>query len=185
MDRREAVLQATLNLVTERGLYDTPMSEIAREARVAAGTIYHYFDSKHKLILDLYSEAKVKMGEALMEKYDGRAPYQTQFAQFWKNLFTFFIKNPTLFMFLEQFDNSPYYNKIAKEESKQLYLPVLDFIKTGIAEGILKDIEVELIANILNGTIAAVAKAHLHGDLSIDSAKLYKSIEISWHGLTR
>ena len=37
MDRREAVLEATLNLVTERGLYDTPMSEVAKKAGVAAG----------------------------------------------------------------------------------------------------------------------------------------------------
>ncbi len=183
MNRREAILEATLNLVAERGLYDTPMSEVAREAEVAAGTIYHYFNSKESLIMELYKDIRSRLGQALMKRYDNRSPYQEQFARFWRNLFTFFITHPLQFRFLEQFDNSPYYNSISNEEKEKYFLPLLKFIERGLDEEIFRKMESQLMMSILYGSISAVAKSHIRGELSIDSSKLYKSIGVSWRGL--
>ncbi len=38
-DKRDAILKATLNLVSENGFHGTPMSKIAKEAGVSAGII--------------------------------------------------------------------------------------------------------------------------------------------------
>ena len=46
MDRRLEVIKATIILSAERGVHDTPMSEIYKKAGVSAGTIYHHFRSK-------------------------------------------------------------------------------------------------------------------------------------------
>ena len=45
-DKRTAILQATLRLISENGFHGTAMSKVAKEAGVSAGIIYHYFDSK-------------------------------------------------------------------------------------------------------------------------------------------
>ena len=45
-DKRADIMDVALNLIAERGFHDSPMSLIAREAGVAAGTIYLYFESK-------------------------------------------------------------------------------------------------------------------------------------------
>ena len=48
-DKRTAILEATLNLISERGFHDTPMSLIAKASGASTGIIYHYFASKEEL----------------------------------------------------------------------------------------------------------------------------------------
>ena len=58
MDKRTAILQATFDLVAERGFHQTPMSLVAKRSGVSAGIIYHYFDNKEDLIRQLYWHIK-------------------------------------------------------------------------------------------------------------------------------
>ena len=51
--RRAEILAAALHLFSSKGFYDTTMEEVAREAGVAKGTIYLYFQSKEHLLLAL------------------------------------------------------------------------------------------------------------------------------------
>jgi AcrR family transcriptional regulator len=57
-DRREDILQASLQLFADKGFHGTSMRDIAREADITEGLIYHYFASKRDLfraIIDEYS----------------------------------------------------------------------------------------------------------------------------------
>src|SRR4051812_25796148 len=55
-DKRGTILAAALHLIARSGLHNTPMSAVAREAGVAAGTLYLYFASKEAMINALYLE---------------------------------------------------------------------------------------------------------------------------------
>ncbi|HZA40914.1 MAG TPA: TetR/AcrR family transcriptional regulator [Actinomycetota bacterium] len=48
-DRREDILRASLHLFAEKGFHGTSMRDIAREADITEGLIYHYFASKRDL----------------------------------------------------------------------------------------------------------------------------------------
>ena len=65
IDKREAILGAALRLIARSGLHDTPMSAVAREAGVAAGTLYLYFSSKDAMINALYLEVLEDRSRAL------------------------------------------------------------------------------------------------------------------------
>jgi AcrR family transcriptional regulator len=57
-DRREEILKTSLHLFATRGFHGTSMRDIAREADITEGLIYHYFESKRDLfraIIDEYS----------------------------------------------------------------------------------------------------------------------------------
>ena len=60
-DKREAIMQAALELFVERGFYGTAVPEIADRAGVGAGTIYRYFESKEALVNALYREQKMRV----------------------------------------------------------------------------------------------------------------------------
>ena len=49
LDKRSAILDAALVLMSERTFAGTPMPLIAERAEVGAGTIYRYFESKEAL----------------------------------------------------------------------------------------------------------------------------------------
>ena len=55
-DRREDILRASLNLFAEKGFHGTSMRDIAREADITEGLIYHYFASKRDLFRAIIEE---------------------------------------------------------------------------------------------------------------------------------
>ena len=55
-DRREDILSASLQLFAEKGFHGTSMRDIAREADITEGLIYHYFASKRDLFRAIIEE---------------------------------------------------------------------------------------------------------------------------------
>ena len=56
-ERRKAILMTALTLFVERGYYDTKITDIAAAVPMSTGLMFHYFESKEELLLEL-----VKMG---------------------------------------------------------------------------------------------------------------------------
>ena len=52
---REAILAAAERVFAKSGFYATRMADIAKEAGVAVGTLYNYFDSREVILSDLLS----------------------------------------------------------------------------------------------------------------------------------
>lgn len=50
------IIRAATKVFAEKGFFQARVSEIAREARVADGTIYIYFDNKDDILISLFEE---------------------------------------------------------------------------------------------------------------------------------
>jgi TetR/AcrR family fatty acid metabolism transcriptional regulator len=66
-DKHDAILRAAARVFAERGFFNAQVADIAREAGVAAGTVYLYFKSKDDLLFSIFERT---MREAIAE---GRA----------------------------------------------------------------------------------------------------------------
>jgi TetR/AcrR family fatty acid metabolism transcriptional regulator len=55
-DKRERILDAAVRVFAKKGFYATRVSEVARAAGVADGTIYLYFKSKDELLVSLFED---------------------------------------------------------------------------------------------------------------------------------
>lgn len=55
-DKRERILDAAVRVLARRGFQATRVSEVAKAAGVADGTIYLYFDSKDELLVSLFED---------------------------------------------------------------------------------------------------------------------------------
>jgi AcrR family transcriptional regulator len=71
--RRRRVLDAALRLAERGGFDAVQMRDVATEANVALGTVYRYFTSKERLLL----EAMVEEIEALAARLEARPPVGT------------------------------------------------------------------------------------------------------------
>ncbi len=56
-ERRKQILMTALTLFVERGYYETKITDIAKAVPMSTGLMFHYFESKEELLLEL-----VKMG---------------------------------------------------------------------------------------------------------------------------
>ena len=55
-DRRRQILDAAVRVFARQGFNDCRVSDIAREANVAYGLVYHYFNSKDQVLNELFVE---------------------------------------------------------------------------------------------------------------------------------
>ncbi|MBA4601687.1 TetR/AcrR family transcriptional regulator [Thermoactinomyces mirandus] len=58
-EKYEAIIEAAVRVIAENGYHNAQVSKIAREAKVADGTIYLYFKNKDDVLISLFNE---KMG---------------------------------------------------------------------------------------------------------------------------
>ena len=54
--RRQQLLQAAQRVFSHKGFHAANVADVAAEAGVSQGTVYHYFDSKEELLLTVFTE---------------------------------------------------------------------------------------------------------------------------------
>ncbi len=60
-DKRERILRAAVKVFAKKGFYASRVSEIAKAAGVADGTIYLYFDSKDDVLESLFDDRTARL----------------------------------------------------------------------------------------------------------------------------
>ena len=82
VDRRRQILDAAIRVFARQGFHACRVSDIAREADVAYGLVYHYFDSKDEVLNELFVERWSLLLQAIEEVDDrvdpGRARSSTR-----------------------------------------------------------------------------------------------------------
>src|SRR5262245_34828698 len=111
VDKREAILDAALELFAERGFHGTAVPQVAEKAGVGAGTIYRYFESKEALVNAIYQRSKQMFGRALIVDFPCQRPIRQQFHVFWRRMVDFASRHRTAVMFSELHHHGPYINE--------------------------------------------------------------------------
>jgi TetR/AcrR family fatty acid metabolism transcriptional regulator len=66
-DKRRQILDAAIRVFATRGFHACRVSDVADEAGVAYGLVYHYFDSKEEILNTLFAERWQIMLDAIAE----------------------------------------------------------------------------------------------------------------------
>ena len=82
VDRRRQILDAAIRVFARQGFNDCRVSDIAREANVAYGLVYHYFDSKDEVLNELFVERWSLLLQAI-EEVDGRRSRRARSSTRW------------------------------------------------------------------------------------------------------
>ncbi|MBN9389758.1 MAG: TetR/AcrR family transcriptional regulator [Chloroflexi bacterium] len=183
IDKRSAILNTALDLLVENGFHNTPMSLIAKEAGVSAGIIYHYFESKEELILELYREVKQKIISLVLEADFQNLNGLGVLKQVWLNTYHYYASHPKETLFLEQFENSPYIKMCLNEFNTQLQ-PLFVWTEAEKRAGNIIDLPIEVLYELSIGVAVSLAKQQSAGIIHINdeildqvSAAIFRSIQ--------
>ena len=94
IDKRDAVMQAALELVGENGFHGSPMVMIAQRAGVAAGTIYRFFESKDLLITETYRRLETHLTASIKVEYPEDGAIRERYLHICQRLYNYFLKSP-------------------------------------------------------------------------------------------
>jgi AcrR family transcriptional regulator len=83
-EKRNAILEAATRVILTQGL-SAPTMGIAKEAGVANGSLFTYFETKADLFNQLYLELKTEMEAAAMKDMRHGEDLRQQFFQVWRN----------------------------------------------------------------------------------------------------
>ena len=67
LDKRRMILDAAVTVFARQGFHHCRVSDVADEAGVAYGLVYHYFDSKEEILNELFLERWQIMLDAIAE----------------------------------------------------------------------------------------------------------------------
>jgi TetR/AcrR family transcriptional regulator, repressor of fatR-cypB operon len=104
--RRDAILDAVLDLVVERGFHDAPISLVSQRSGASPGIIYHYFSGKEEIIQALYKRIRAAKIEAIVGDFSPEKDPRDIFLQTCRNVYGFYRKHQREMSFYEQYEHA-------------------------------------------------------------------------------
>ncbi len=181
----QQVFDATLKLVVKSGVAGITMRQIAKEAKMATGTLYIYFKDKEELINQLYASCRIASLNAYFSGYTQTMPFKEAFRTIWNNILNDRLQNFDVSVFMEQCYHSPFISETTKEMSKQLLKPLFKLIDEGKEEKLLKDLDTVLLLIFMMGSITEIIKYINYHKKKITEEMVKNAFDICWDGLKR
>lgn len=70
LDKKQALKTAAYEVFSKKGYKATGISEIAKQAGVAVGSFYNYYESKEVIFLDVYVDENNRVRQAMIHEID-------------------------------------------------------------------------------------------------------------------
>lgn len=119
-DKRQRILQAAVQLFSEKGYARTTIAEIARTADVADGTVYGYFKNKEDILLSISDEHFREHVRELKQTFSSNNPKK----RLWLFMYTYFQQYMddqdfvVVFLTMIQFNRRFYQSRAYKSQYK-------------------------------------------------------------------
>jgi AcrR family transcriptional regulator len=183
IDKRTALLKATLTLVNNGGIQGASMAKIAKIAAVSPATIYLFFQSKQDLVSQLYLMVKSSFAEAALSEYNPQESVEVRFKKIWFNMAHYKLTHQEESSFLSQCDNTPMIDEITRQEGLQFLTPLFDLWVKGKEDGMLKDISLYLMYAYSIYPMAFLMNMKNRGLCPLDEKILQESFEAAWDSI--
>ena len=86
-DKKQQIIDSAEKLIAESGFQGLSMHKLAKEAGVAAGTIYRYFSDKEDLLLQVRLAVIKRNAEVVQRGVDDSMSLKQRFRTMWLNTF--------------------------------------------------------------------------------------------------
>ena len=185
VEKEERIYSVVLELTQKVGLAGLRISDIAKEADLAHGTLYIYFKNKKELINQLYKKIKNRVSAEILPK--NILEYSTKEATLilWKNYLHYIVHNQQEIHFMKQCAASNILNEENKMISDSFYQKAKIFFQTGIDKKDIKELQIELLIGTFVGIIENIVLQITNKKLEYTEKLIEDSFEIYWHGIRK
>jgi len=154
--KRRAILDAAVESFAQKGFHNTRIADIARQAMVADGTVYLYFQNKDELLIKAFEELFENNLERIREEVTKQPSGVKKLDRFFELHVDLFTQNPRIaqFMAVELRQSPEFYTKYPEYSPFKRYMAYLrQLCDQAVAEGGIRPISTEALSMIIFGTI--------------------------------
>ena len=182
-DKREAIMNAALELFIHRGFYGTAVPEIAERAGVGAGTIYRYFESKEALVNAIYRDQKTRFAHEVLDDFPAGSPTREQFRTLWMRIARFATLHTSAFIFLELHHHAPYLDAESRAVEQRMLDLIFHVIAAAQARRELKQGPPRLLVGLVMGAFVGVVRSCLEEHPSLEQADWVLAEQCTWEAV--
>jgi AcrR family transcriptional regulator len=183
IDKRNALIKATIELVNNNGFHAAAMSKIAQMANVSPATIYLYFENKQDLVNQTYIEVKAKYTQYAFENYNEDIAVKAGFELIWKRIADFKLKECENAFFLAQCDNTPIIDEPSRQEGIKYLQPLLDLWTRGKNEGIIKPYANYILYAYSINPLSFLMMAQKQDAFQLNKEHLEDAFQAAWNSI--
>jgi TetR/AcrR family fatty acid metabolism transcriptional regulator len=164
-DKYQRILEAAIKVFAEQGFFQSTISQIAKEAGVADGTIYLYFKNKDDILVQFFNykakqvfdgfREEVNRAESAVDKL--RNLVRRHLAEFQRD------RNMAILYQFETHQSSRLAEKQIKEMSNMYLDIVAEIMEQGQQEGLIrKNLYLSLVKRFILGAVDEVINTWIH-----------------------
>jgi TetR/AcrR family fatty acid metabolism transcriptional regulator len=165
-EKRQLILDAAVHTFARNGYHATRVGDIAEEAGVAYGLVYHYFSSKEDLLETIFRESWTELLDAIRSVEESEQAATEQIRQVTAILLRSWRRRPDLVRVLvREVARSPEVQRRV-DEIGEMFSAIERIVARGQAEGEFRvDVEPQLASWILYGAIEEILTGWVLGQL--------------------
>jgi AcrR family transcriptional regulator len=179
VDKRRQILDAAVRVFARQGFHATRVSDIADEAGVAYGLVYHYFSSKDEVLNELFVERWSLLLAAIEEADRGGGPHRSRLADVAGFIVDSYRHDPELMkvIIVEVTRAANSFGRTHLEEIRRAYQSIAKIVADGQAAGEFRDDVSPMFASMtFYGGIEQLLSGWIFGviptsDIDFDEAK--------------
>ena len=156
VDKRRLILDAAITVFARQGFHHCRVSDVADEAGVAYGLVYHYFDSKEEILNELFLERWQVMLDAIAEIDSRDLPARDKLYGVAGFIIDSYRHEPDLMkvIIVEVTRAANSFGRLHLEKIREAYAGIAEIVEQARREGIFKkDISADFAAMCFYGAI--------------------------------
>ena len=156
VDRRRQILDAAIRVFARQGFHSCRVSDIADEADVAYGLVYHYFKSKEEVLNELFVERWSLLLAAIEEVDRGSDPPRQKLDAVAGFIIDSYRHDPELMkvIIVEVTRAANSFGQTHLPEIRRAYQGIQDIVADGQAQGVFRnDVDAQIAAMWFYGAI--------------------------------
>lgn len=185
-DKKTRILQATEKLLAVYGFHGISMQMVAKEAGVAAGTIYRYFEDKDDLLHQLHDHILTHVANKITQNVSDEMPLKNRFRTMWLNIWNMANQGDAPLINRGQFENLPRRQGQEQHQLEQkLFAKVNQLFDEGKACGQFKQLDNEILSVLSLEPSACLARKHVNGVFNVSDDARDAALEACWDAITQ
>ena len=165
-DKPQQIIDAAIRVFARNGYYNSRVSDIAREAGIAAGTIYLYFKTKDEILVTLFREKMTEWVALVRDAIAGEADPLEKIRRIVALHFKMIEEHPALAEVLqvELRQGHKFFRGASAQEVSAYFDVIADVLREGVLAGRLrKELPVKVATKMLFGAMDQLATSWVLG----------------------
>ncbi|MDC5821023.1 TetR/AcrR family transcriptional regulator [Vibrio europaeus] len=186
IDKRQKIIDAAEKLIAESGFQGLSMHKLAKEAGVAAGTIYRYFSDKEDLLQQVRLAVIQRNAGLIQHGVEDSMTLKQRFRKMWLNIFDLSGSNIGNLKNRAQYDSLPCVRSHeTKEIERKMFSKVDQLFTEGRDQGVFKPLDNPVLAALSLEVSVTLARKQSLGYYQLDQDAIDAAIEASWDAIIK